>query len=67
MTLQEMIKALNKLKITQYRIACDTGITRDVIRKYANGCKPNMANLNSVAAVKKIEEYYKKSIKEPKK
>lgn len=59
MTPQFQIKTLETLGITRYRIACDTGISQDQLRRWLRGDKPFKSNSN----VGVLNEYYEKLMK----
>ena len=59
MTPQFQIQALEPLGITRYRIACDTGITQDQLRRWLRGDIPHKSNSN----VGVLNEYYEKLMK----
>jgi len=56
MTPQQQIQALESLGITRYRIACDTGIHQDQLRRWLRGDTPHKSNSN----VKILNDYYEK-------
>lgn len=60
MTPQYQIQALKSLGITRYRIACDTGISQDQLRRWLRGDVPHKSNSN----VQKLTEYYQKLMQE---
>ena len=53
---QSQIQAIESLGITRYRIACDTGISQDQLRRWLRGDVPHKSNSN----VQKLHEYYEK-------
>lgn len=53
-----MIKALEELNISRYRISQETGIYQSVLRSWLNGVTPRGSNKNFDT----FKEYYQESV-----